>query len=142
MEQFEIKDDSGTSLVFHDPQFGEDGFFESYHVRLENDVLKADIEIDGRRYMNLNTGEEEFFAKLAKEWRGWLGQKTFETLEHDLQLIAVSDHTGHVKIQVRLTKFWPNETIVSTSLTVYAGQLDDIARDARKFFTRRASPSL
>jgi len=142
MEQFEIKDDCGTSVVFHEPRFGEDGYFESYRLRLTNDVLKADIEVDGRRYLNLSTGEEEYFADLAKDWRGWTGQKMFESLEHDLQMVAISDHTGHVKIQVRLTKFWPDEVVVSAYVTLYAGQLDDVAREARKFFSQRATSSL
>jgi hypothetical protein len=142
MEQFEIKDDRGASLVFYEPQFGADGFIGSYRLRLVNDVLKADIEVDGRRYINFSTGEEEFFSELAASWRGWSGQKMFESLEHDLKMVATSDRTGHVQVHVRLTKFWPNETIASTCIVVYAGQLDDIARGARKFFSQKAVASL
>ena len=142
MKQFEIKDERGAVLVFHKPRFGQDGYFESYRVRLINDVLEADIEVDGRRYLNMSTGEEEFFSDLAASWRGWSGQKVFESLEHDLQMIATADRTGHVDLLVKITKLWP-ETTASAHLALDASQsLDGIAREARKFFKQTAASSL
>ena len=139
MEQFEIKDDRGASLVFHEPRFGADGFFESYRACLMNDFLKADIEVDGRRYKGVSTGEEEFFSELAKSWRGWSGQKVFESLEHDLALAATSDQTGHIELQVTLTRFCHSTSTASACLMLYAGELEGIARHARMFFSQRAT---
>ena len=49
------------------------------------------------------TGFDElvrFFRGLAADWRGWPGERTYESLEHELRLVAI--HDGHVRIAVQL----------------------------------------
>ena len=41
-----------------------------------------------------------FFAGLANDWRGWQGERVYESLEHDLRFVA--EHDGHVRLKVRL----------------------------------------
>jgi hypothetical protein len=41
-----------------------------------------------------------FFAELAASWRGWRGERTYESIEHDLRIVAT--HDGHVRLKVRL----------------------------------------
>ena len=38
----------------------------------------------------------DFFRSLATSWRGWSGERTYESLEGDLRLTAV--HDGHVQL--------------------------------------------
>jgi hypothetical protein len=35
------------------------------------------------------------FSDLANGWRGWEGEKSWESIEHDLTITAVSDSLGH-----------------------------------------------
>lgn len=44
-----------------------------------------------------------FFEELALNWRGWDGDKTFDSLEGDFQLSA--KHDGHVRLSFELTQF-------------------------------------
>src|SRR5437870_2610550 len=41
-----------------------------------------------------------FFEELATNWRGWTGTKVWESVEGELQLQCLSDHTGHITIKV------------------------------------------
>ena len=41
-----------------------------------------------------------FFNGLASDWRGWQGERAYESLEHDLRLTAT--HDGHVHLVVQL----------------------------------------
>lgn len=41
-----------------------------------------------------------FLASLEADWRGWSGERTFESVERDLLLSAT--HDGHVNIRVEL----------------------------------------
>lgn len=42
----------------------------------------------------------DFFRGLATSWRGWPGERTYESLEDDLRLTAV--HNGQVQLTVRI----------------------------------------
>jgi Family of unknown function (DUF6228) len=42
----------------------------------------------------------EFFESLERDWKGWIGSRTFESLEGDLTITAT--HDGHVRLAVRL----------------------------------------
>jgi hypothetical protein len=42
----------------------------------------------------------EFFRSLARDWRGWQGERTFRAMENDLHIVAT--HTGHVRLRVQL----------------------------------------
>ena len=42
----------------------------------------------------------EFFDRLAEDWRGFTGERTFTSLEGDLALAA--RHDGHVQLRVTL----------------------------------------
>jgi hypothetical protein len=76
-----------------------------------------------------------FFADLARDWRGWDGERALETLEGQLRLSATSDHLGHVRLRVEMygdpgTSEWH----AAETLFLEAGQLDDLAQRAREYF--------
>lgn len=41
-----------------------------------------------------------FFQGLADDWRGWRGERVYESLEHELRLTAT--HDGHVRLAVQM----------------------------------------
>jgi hypothetical protein len=41
-----------------------------------------------------------FFRSLARDWRGWQGERTFRAMENDLHIVAT--HAGHVRLAVQL----------------------------------------
>ena len=49
------------------------------------------------------SGLLSFFEGLASNWRGWDGEKTFDSIEGDLTLTA--KHDGHVRIAFELREY-------------------------------------
>lgn len=45
-----------------------------------------------------------FFRQLAADWRGWDGERTYESIDHDLRLTAT--HDGYVRLAVQLAGGW------------------------------------
>ena len=73
-----------------------------------------------------------YFAELEARWRGWQGERSWESLEHDLRLDARHAH-GNVQVRVTLRAEragWGNDGWTATAdLTVEPGeQLSAISR--------------
>jgi len=63
----------------------------------------------------------DFFRSLGTRWRGWSGERTYESLEDDLRLTAV--HDGHVQLTVRLRQSTePNGWDVKASIRLDPGE--------------------
>jgi hypothetical protein len=74
-----------------------------------------------------------FFEEMEGDWRGWGGDRTWESLEGDLRIGARHEH-GHVQLTVRLSHSvadWGRSGWSATAdVTVDPGeQLSQIARD-------------
>ena len=79
---------------------------------------------------------EDFFRDLAANWRGWPGEKTYESLEDELLLKATSDCLGHTELEVRLTSGPPPfHWMLRAALLIEAGQLESIAKHVEEFFS-------
>lgn len=74
-----------------------------------------------------------FFAEIARDWRGWPGNRTWESLEGDLSLRLSADGRGHVSVHVLLMLDMMHDTTVEMTLMVEAGQLDELARMVKAF---------
>jgi hypothetical protein len=86
-------------LRFEQVQRAVDPRFRSVVVRLRVPGLDASRRV----WAHYATGFDElvaFFNGLAADWRGWQGERTYESLEHDLRLTAA--HDGHVRLLVQL----------------------------------------
>jgi Family of unknown function (DUF6228) len=70
-----------------------------------------------------------YFAQLVDSWRGWEGERIYESCEHDFRLIAT--HDGHVNLSVLLWESaQPRGWRVEASLRIEPGeQLSQVARD-------------
>jgi Family of unknown function (DUF6228) len=77
----------------------------------------------------------ELFRGLAKDWRGWSGERTKESLEGHIRLACTADRTGHVTIRVRLRSMViGDDWRVEADLRIEAGQLDRLANAATDYF--------
>jgi Family of unknown function (DUF6228) len=86
-------------LRFELVERGSKGEILSVVVRLRVPGLDASRRV----WAHYATGFDElaaFFNGLAADWRGWQGERTYESLEHDLRLTAT--HDGHVHLVVQL----------------------------------------
>jgi hypothetical protein len=75
------------------------------------------------------------FALMAAHWKGWQGEFVWESSEEELTLRCARDRTGHVSIGVVL-RSGPSKADWKVEATVVAeaGQLEEIAQDAARFF--------
>jgi Family of unknown function (DUF6228) len=78
-------------------------------------------------------GLAEYFEALAKDWRGWGGERRWESLEGDVELVAVHDGLGTITLRAnfRTEAFAQHRWTASAELLLDAGGLDRLARQAR-----------
>jgi hypothetical protein len=86
-------------LHFGNVQRGPKG--EIWYV--EASLLTAGLEASLGVSSHYATGFDDlvaFFCQLASDWRGWRGERVYESMEHELRLAAT--HDGHVRLAVQL----------------------------------------
>jgi Family of unknown function (DUF6228) len=107
------------------PSIGKPSYY--YMVTLRSTAVSGRIEVYDDRASRLT----EFFAELAESWwRGWDGEKTYESLEGHLCLVATRDAAGHVQLRVSLRdKMDGPDLRVAATLVVEAGQLETLAHE-------------
>ena len=111
-----------------------DGWLDSFVVRIEEPGLSAAAQVENSGVIQ---GPEAFFHEIAKNWRGWTGEKTWHALEGELNLSATADSLGHITIRVQLQPTaGPEGWRVISYAYVEAGQLESLSRRAAKFFGR------
>ena len=91
------REDGG--LRFEEVEPSRTGEIWSVVVRLRVPGLDASLRVPA----HYATGFDElaaFVSGLASDWRGWQGERTYESLEHDLRLTAT--HDGHIRLLVQL----------------------------------------
>jgi hypothetical protein len=105
----------------------EDGY---WNARLSCGALQASL----RFYEIRLGGLAEYFEALAEDWRGWGGERRWESLEGDAALIAVHDGHGTISLRVslRTEAFAQHRWNASAELLLDAGRLDRIARRSRR----------
>jgi hypothetical protein len=86
-------------LQFEQVQRGSKGEIWSVVARLRVPGLDASRRVCAH-YATSFDELVAFFNRLAADWRGWQGERTYESLEHDLRLTAA--HDGHVHLLVQL----------------------------------------
>jgi hypothetical protein len=91
------REDDG--LRFSGVERGHDGSIWYVRVRLRTDGLDASLRVSA----HYATGFDElveFLRGLAAHWRGWAGERTYESMERELRLTAT--HDGHVRLVASL----------------------------------------
>jgi hypothetical protein len=135
MPNFSIKDvNSSTTFQFEgDIPVGSAGYDGcTFSVRVISHVLNAATSV----YDIKPDQWAAFFNDLAAHWRGWHGVKDHESLEGHLRVEAeAADSLGHIRLRMCLRGVDVlDRWMAEISLTVEAGQLDDLARRAEAFF--------
>ncbi|HEY5033123.1 MAG TPA: DUF6228 family protein [Actinomycetes bacterium] len=125
--------DDGLSLRAED----RDGFGSAVSVvaTLRKPGLEA-RQLVVHHYANGFDELVEFFASLERDWKGWSGSRTFESLEQDLTITAT--HDGHVQLVVRL-RAWTvaDGWDASAKLRLDPGeQLSAVVSDLREVLNR------
>jgi Family of unknown function (DUF6228) len=113
-------------LVLHDAIRDDAGDLMFLRVDLAVDEMRAGLTACAN-YATGFTDLAGLFAAMAADWRGWSGERRYESVEHDLLLIGT--HLGsRVKVDVELTSTRDLWWQVRTAFTVDAGeQLTTIA---------------
>lgn len=118
----------GVSITFECAHRQPSGAVELLDVTVRDKDLQAGKSV----YEGYSDGFEllaRFFDDLAAGWRGWTGERVYESIEHDLRIVAT--HDGHVRLRVRLWQSAdPDGWTVETVIALDAGeQLSQAARD-------------
>jgi hypothetical protein len=107
---------------------------EYIHVGLEGPVT-AWVRVYDNHFDSLAA----FFRDMAYHWRGWIGAKTWESLEGEFALNATTDRTGHIYLRVTLRgdRSATNWCVEST-VFLDAGQLDGLAQGVARHISGTA----
>ena len=133
-----MKIGNGGSISFRRGEIGpvEDGGLGLWAlvVLVEDEGLSAETSIWLGPH-GVEVSLADYFADLARDWRGWRGAKQWEGIEGGLKLCCTHDGLGHVSVGVSLNHLsgagW--ETLVD--VPVDAGQLDVVASGMRELLT-------
>lgn len=91
--------DARITLVFSEPQFH--GALPAEYLTVS--VTGPDMSASRQVYAGWDggfTALAAYFTSLAEDWRGWQGERVFESIEGDLRIYAT--HDGHVNLRVLL----------------------------------------
>ena len=119
--------DAGRTLALSAPQFHGDLPADYLSVTVTGPDMSASRQV----YAGWDGGFSTlaaFFSDLAEHWRGWQGERVFESIEGDLRIRAT--HDGHVNLRVLL---W--ESTVPDGWRIDAG----IRLDAGESLSRAAT---
>jgi uncharacterized protein DUF6228 len=107
-----------------------------WRARIDFGDLTAEGRVDARDGRDV-LGLAAFLEDLAERWRGWDGDRAWESL--GLVLAARHDRSGHVTVDATLSADYasPDDRWqVRASLSVDAGTLPRLAADARRLDQR------
>ena len=113
------------------PHEGRQGNPFTLGVRLFGGAVEAQDQV----YEHLPDRWTALFAEMARDWRGWEGSRSIESLEGQLRLSATSDRLGHIRLRVELRGDPAgSDWHAADTLFLDAGQLDDLAERAKAYF--------
>jgi hypothetical protein len=108
---------------FHSPTI------DSFGIELVSDGLTAS------RFVYVHSFDLDalagFFEDLADSWKGWDGEKSWRSIEHELLITATSDALGHCLLTFTL-RDGPNDTWKTTVSGFTIGAGEDMAVVARE----------
>ena len=78
----------------------------------------------------------ELFSQIAKEWKGWKGSKSWESIEGEFGVKATCDNLGHVTLNLSIRE-WndPEPWDVNVDLVLDTGQTERVSKQINSFFT-------
>ena len=85
-----------------------------------------DYARDGRRLAKV-------FAEMAKEWRGWKGEKFWSTTDSEVTLKFTHDRVSRVRVHVEVKDSPAANWEVTGELALELGNLERIAKDVAEY---------
>ena len=109
---------------------------------LKGEYFRASLHSSSHTaHMRVSTYTDPFgvvrlFKEAASDWRGWAGEKFWETLERDFRLTMTCNSTGHISLQVYISHDCgnPDPWRLHAELGIEAGQLGSAAKNIELFF--------
>jgi hypothetical protein len=100
-------------------------------ARLTRRGVEATVTVHELERGGTMGGVGKFFAGLASGWRGWEGDRSWASLESELELTARHDGRGTIELIVQLGQpLVEAGWFVRASLFLDAGSLDDVSSRA------------
>jgi hypothetical protein len=107
------------------------GQLPSWEAQLVGMDLDATVRFSEEGWQD--TSLASFLSALAPLWRGWDGERIWQSPESELRLVATHNGTNAVEIRAELRSAYPGEWRVGAELVVDPGvELDAIAGEARR----------
>lgn len=130
--EFELISDCGYRLLFHSQERDDDEWLAFYSVTMSAPDMKGTIRVDNSPY---GTTPAELFAEIARDWKGFKGEKSWGSLEGEFNISAKSDSTGHITIRASInTGCTPPCSKMVSDFEIEAGQLEKIDNQVSEFF--------
>jgi hypothetical protein len=109
---------------------------DSLRIKQDDDYLivrftKGQLQITSTIYETQPGAIVELLGELAENWRGWSGDRTWQSVEGDLQLSCRHDGRGHVTCTVTLQAL-DGEWRAEGDVILEAGQLDRLHAEASR----------
>ncbi|WP_220084462.1 DUF6228 family protein [Cellulosimicrobium sp. I38E] len=121
---------TGLTLEFEQsfPYGPDDPYVSGMLVRAVGDHL----QVEQRIILSLGSGGlSAFLYGLYDEFRGWTGERTWQSLEDELRVVA--RHDGHVHLRWEVTNRPYNDDSWTFSTTTHHGAGEDVRRIADAF---------
>ena len=98
--------------------------------------MRHDLSAETRVWAgNESSHPAPWLHDLAARWKGWEGKLAWESLEHELALVARHERFGHIPVQINLRSgFMELDWRVEAFVQLYAGKLEEFAKQASRFF--------
>ena len=103
-------------------------------VSVESKFVTASVEAD----TFFKGPPSLLFTDLAKNWRGWSGEKVWKDIEGKVKLVATSDLTGHIEVRVTLRSVDQRDS-AQVTLMYEAGALERMSKLLRSLFAADAT---
>ena len=136
MDEFIIKSSvDSCALIFFD-RLPEDRSrsMDSFCVKIARGDLSAETNV-WAAYQGADPST--WLEDISRHWKGWEGERIWESLEHELSLTAKHERFGHIHVRVRMQSgFTERDWRVDAFLLLYAGELESLAKQAPRFFGR------
>ncbi len=104
---------------------------ENFRVTIKSTHLTSFTDVYAFDPFNFNL--VRFFEDLAKNWKGFDGEKEWSSLEGEFSLVCTSDNLGHFALEATIRNIEDTRCARKT-IYIEAGQLEKIILEARKFF--------
>jgi len=79
----------------------------------------------------------ELFDSIARDWKGWDGERQWAAIEGDFSITASSDKLGHIRLDVVIrNNDLEDDWQLDVPIYLDAGGLDKIASNVRHFITQ------